>query len=275
MRPAGLIFLGVLVFSGAAQAASVETQDEIRRLADEWRNSSSPVSRGADGEVVMRFGDVKPTLNCKSAGVCAIKLQRGEILTDVPATSDSVRWKVSVRQQGEAGVGHQVIVLRPTSLAERAELALFTDRRVYHIDLVHSRKTSTPLLSFSYPEDEELRMREIVNAGLAVKQARDAAGIVTEAGVRHTDDLDFNYTITGDEDFAPVRVFNDGRQTFIDLDPSYRGGVPVLVVEGGGEDEVVNYRVNGSRFIVDRVFEQARLALGVDGGVVVISRDYQ
>ena len=262
----------VIALAGAANAASVETQEEIRKLAEEWRTSSSPVSRGADGEVVMRFGDVKPTVNCKASAVCAVKLQKGELLTDVPASSDSVRWKISVRQQGQAGVGHQVIVLRPTTHAERAELALFTDRRVYHIDLVHSRKTTTPLLSFSYPEDEEADVRQIVEAGLAIKAARDASGVVTEAGVRPTDDLDFNYRIVGDEPFAPVRVFNDRRQTFIDLDPSYRGGAPVLVVDGGGEDEIVNYRLVGKRFVVDAVFERARLVLGVDSGEIVIER---
>lgn len=262
----------VVALAGAAHAASVKTQEDIRKLAEEWRTSSSPVARGSDGEIVMRFGDVKPTINCKSAAVCAIKLQKGEILTDVPAPSDSVRWKIAVRQQGEVGVGHQVVVLRPTSQAERAELFLVTDRRVYHIDLVHSRKTTTPLLSFSYPEDEIAQLNEVVQAGLAVKAAREAAGIVTEAGVRPVEDLDFNYQITGDEPFAPVRVFNDRRQTFIDLDPEYRGGAPVLVVDGGGEDEIVNYRLVGQRFIVDAVFERARMVLGVDSGEIIIER---
>ena len=87
------------------------------------------------------------------------------------------------------------------------------------------------------------------------------------------EDLDFNYRIRGKEPFAPVRVFNDGRQTFVDLDPDYRGGMPVLVVDGSGGDEIVNTRINGLRYTVDAVFQRARLVLGLEGGEVVIERD--
>jgi type IV secretion system protein VirB9 len=85
-----------------------------------------------------------------------------------------------------------------------------------------------------------------------------APGIAVEA-------LNFNYRIEGDRPpWRPLRAFDDGRQVFIEFPPTVADGeAPPLFVTGeGGRTELVNYRVRGRYYVVDRLFAAAELRLG-------------
>lgn len=79
-----------------------------------------------------------------------------------------------------------------------------------------------------------------------------------------------------------MRVFNDGRKTIIEMPGTMeQTEAPTLLVvrrEGGifrdEETVMVNYRVQGNRYIVDTVFDRAILIAGVGGSQdrVTISR---
>jgi type IV secretion system protein VirB9 len=65
-------------------------------------------------------------------------------------------------------------------------------------------------------------------------------------------------------------VFDDGRRTFIE----FASGVvatdlPPLFVVTGGNAELVNYRVQGARYMVDRVFDVGELRLGTREQTIV------
>jgi pilus assembly protein CpaC len=73
-----------------------------------------------------------------------------------------------------------------------------------------------------------------------------------------------SYTMTGDAPWRPLRIYDDERQTVIEMPegiPPDRAPV-LLVVPPGGSDEPVNYRLEGSRYVVDAVFERAVLVAG-------------
>ena len=78
------------------------------------------------------------------------------------------------------------------------------------------------------------------------------------------ENLYFDYRITGgDENMRPVRVMDDGRKTFIQMTANAANReAPVLVVVGPNGPEMVNYRVKGDIYIVDRLFERGALILG-------------
>ena len=79
------------------------------------------------------------------------------------------------------------------------------------------------------------------------------------------ENLYFDYRIVGgDDNMRPVRVMDDGRRTFIQMTPNAANReAPVLVVIGPDGPEMVNYRVKGAMYIVDRLFERGALILGV------------
>jgi type IV secretion system protein VirB9 len=75
----------------------------------------------------------------------------------------------------------------------------------------------------------------------------------------------FDYKIKGgDATIRPVRVFDDGKKTYIQISEAAKNReAPILVVIGtDGKQEMVNYRVKDDMYIVDRLFERAQLVLG-------------
>ena len=77
--------------------------------------------------------------------------------------------------------------------------------------------------------------------------------------------LNFRYRIAGDRPgWRPVRVFDDGRQVFIEFPVDIASGdmPPLFVIGADQAAELVNYRVQGRYMVVDRLFERAELRLG-------------
>ncbi|MGZ2962328.1 TrbG/VirB9 family P-type conjugative transfer protein, partial [Pseudomonas aeruginosa] len=80
------------------------------------------------------------------------------------------------------------------------------------------------------------------------------------------DQLHFDYAITGDQPpWRPLRAFDDGRQTFIEFPASIGVGEapPLFLVDGKGTTALVNYRLQGRYYVVDRLFDTAELRLGL------------
>ena len=61
-----------------------------------------------------------------------------------------------------------------------------------------------------------------------------------------------------------MRAFDDGRQTFIEFPASIAvGEAPPLFLVGSDKNvQLVNYRVRGRFYVVDRLFDVAELRLG-------------
>jgi type IV secretion system protein VirB9 len=67
-----------------------------------------------------------------------------------------------------------------------------------------------------------------------------------------------------------VRVFDDGRRTWIEFsDATEAGDLPPLFVITPEGAELSNYRIDGRRYMVDRVFDIAELRLGARTPIVV------
>ncbi|OHC99657.1 MAG: hypothetical protein A2885_04020 [Sphingopyxis sp. RIFCSPHIGHO2_01_FULL_65_24] len=77
--------------------------------------------------------------------------------------------------------------------------------------------------------------------------------------------LNFRYRVTGDKaEWRPVRVFDDGRQLFLEFGEGIEiGEMPPLFATGdNGEAELLNYRVHGRYMIVDRLSDRGELRMG-------------
>ena len=75
--------------------------------------------------------------------------------------------------------------------------------------------------------------------------------------------LHFDYAITASSGPHSARV-HDGRQTFVEFPPVPVGEAPPLfLVDGKGQAQLVNYRLQGRFYVVDRLFDAAELRLGL------------
>ena len=90
------------------------------------------------------------------------------------------------------------------------------------------------------------------------------------------DALNFRYRVDGDKPhWRPLRAFDDGRKVYIQFpDRIDQGEAPPLFAVGTeGDAQLINYRVKGRYYVVDRLFARAELRLGEkDQQVVRIER---
>jgi type IV secretion system protein VirB9 len=189
--------------------------------------------------------------------VSTIALQPGEDLIDI-STGDTVRWVIGDTSSGQ-GVNRRVhILVKPTLPDIQTNLVVLTDRRTYHLELVSTKETYMASISWTYPTDTLVALHKQNAAALENAQR------VAENGVR-LDSLNFRYRIEGDDPpWRPVRAFDDGRKVYIQMPSGLsQGEAPPLFVAGAdGRPNLVNYRVRGSYYIVDRMFGAAELRLG-------------
>lgn len=187
--------------------------------------------------------------------VTDIALQPGETVTSV-AAGDTVRWTVGDTTSGSGETRRTHILVKPFSAGLATNLIVTTDRRVYHVDMQSRTGPAMAAISWAYPADELIALRRQRDTAAAVKPI--ASGLAVES-------LNFNYRISGDKPaWRPSRAFDDGRQTFIEFSPTIAVGEapPLFVIGEDGEAELVNYRVAGRYYVVDRLFGAAELRLG-------------
>jgi type IV secretion system protein VirB9 len=202
--------------------------------------------------------------------VTDIVLQEGEELVGPGpvAAGDTVRWIIGDTVSG-GGAGRRVhILVKPTRPDIMTNIVINTSRRTYHIELRATPGIYMASVSWSYPEAELIALRTA--EAERERTTPVAAGIDLAA-------LDFGYRLSGDKPgWRPVRVFDDGRQIFIEFgDDIATGDMPPLFATGAkGEAELLNYRVQGRFMIVDRLFGRGELRMGSGRAVrkVVIER---
>jgi len=97
------------------------------------------------------------------------------------------------------------------------------------------------------------------------KQKRDGKRVALVAA----DDTDDGYVVSGKADWRPVTVYSKGGKTYIEMPASVRHKeAPVLFEETRKgwfhhEKILVNYRVEGSWYVVDKVIDHGTLVSGV------------
>lgn len=187
--------------------------------------------------------------------VTDIALQPGETVTAV-AAGDTVRWTVGDTTSGSGETRRTHILVKPFSAGLKTNLVITTDRRAYHLQIESTAATAMAALSWTYPQDELLALQKASAAAAAA--APVASGLAVER-------LRFGYAISGDDPaWRPLRAFDDGRQTFIEFPASIAQGEapPLFVLGPAGDAQLVNYRMSGRYYVVDRLFDAAELRLG-------------
>ncbi|RIV86346.1 P-type conjugative transfer protein TrbG [Aurantiacibacter xanthus] len=190
--------------------------------------------------------------------VTDIALQEGEQLVGPGpvAAGDTVRWIIGSTVSGSGGAARVHILVKPTRPDIATNLVINTDRRSYHLELRATPETYMASVSWIYPQDELIALRNRNAVAASTAPVADGVDLST---------LNFRYRIEGDRmPWKPVRAFDDGRQVFIEFPAGIaQGEMPPLFVTGAaGDAELVNYRVRGRYMVVDRLFAGAELRLG-------------
>jgi type IV secretion system protein VirB9 len=241
-----------------------KTAEEAVQMSAKWMAEQNQPAAGRDGRVVYPYGAGLPTVVCAPLRVCMIELQAGEKLVGEPHIGDSVRWMLSPASYGDGAYATSVIVLKPQNPGLDTNLLITTDRRAYYLRLLSKPEEYVARVAFAYPDDMDNERKW--QQHLAVQKEQQIRSTrIAELPPNATDAMFFNYRLKGgNENIRPVRVFDDGKKTYIQISAAAKSReAPVLVVIGpDGKQEMVNYRVKGDMYIVDRLFDRAELILG-------------
>jgi type IV secretion system protein TrbG len=241
------------------------TAMEAVRVSETWRTGHNTPAAGVDGRVVYAYGAGLPVVVCAPLRVCMIELQPGERITGEPQIGDSVRWLVSPAVYGQGEDVTSAIVVKPQEAGLDTNLLITTDRRAYYIRLVSKPQEYVARAAFSYPEEDSSHkwQQHLLEQRARTQELKRESQ--TLPAVMVAEKLNFAYKVTGGtEQLRPVRVFDDGAKTYIQMRPDIQNReAPVLVVLGAdGKGEMTNYRVQQQTYIVDRLLDRAQLILG-------------
>lgn len=252
------------VLMGSNPALTPQEQTGLSYGEQGMAAGSAPIG-GANGFITFPYGVNQVSIVCAPFHVCDVALQPGEHVNSVNV-GDSVRWSIEPAVTGNGAEEVQHVMIKPREVGLETSLVVATDRRAYHLRLRSHKTRYMPKIAFSYPEDSAAKFNI-----LKTRQQQDRK----EKTIPHTTDylpkLSFDYDVEGQAAWKPVRVYNDGARTVIEMPPSIaQTEAPILLIvrkEGGlfteAEEVMVNYQLQGSRYVVDTVFQKAVLVAGV------------
>jgi type IV secretion system protein VirB9 len=194
--------------------------------------------------------------------VTTISLATGEKLLTA-AAGDTTRWVVQSVDSGSGASAQTLLLVKPRRAGLQTNLVITTDQRIYSLDL-SSTDSSTyhTMIAWNYPFGDAVMIRNQVAQQQAQVQATVATGLDLAKA-------NFNYLILKQKHaktppWCPIRAFDDGRKTYIQFPPkvSVTEAPPLFVMGRHGDAQLVNYRVKGDWYIVDRLFDRAELRIG-------------
>jgi type IV secretion system protein VirB9 len=240
---------------GKVTVTPIEVVQEAHRKA-----AQSPSARGYFNAVMQYTYEPAALYEVYAAPfrVTDIVLEPGEHLVGQPASGDTVRWVLGLGKSVEKGTDQWHVYLKPTQGGLATNLAINTDRRTYLLELRSYEDAYMAAVKWHYPHDE---VERIEAEGLRLDALeRNASPVVS------LEALDFRYTIErikGAPRWTPVQVFDDGKKTFIRFPATMLvREAPALFVLRDKETQLVNYRVRGDFYVVDRLFDAAELRVG-------------
>jgi type IV secretion system protein VirB9 len=210
--------------------------------------------------------------------VTDIALQQGEALISV-SSGDTERWILGDTLSGSGETEQVHILVKPVESGLSTNLVITTTKRTYHAELTSYRETYMAAVSWRYPREDFIQLSKSRPKAVQpvisnVRKSRDTLAH-TPAGLS-IDQLNFRYRLEGDDPhWRPLQAFDDGQKVYIQFPARLDQGEapPLFVVGDEGDTQLVNYRVKGRYYIVDRLFARAELRLGEkDQQVVQIKR---
>ena len=244
------MMLSASMVSFLSNAAVLEAAEPIYHVEDaSWIESRMeyPYFEGSIYEVDTQLGFATD-----------INLHPGDILQGIVG-GDTSRWQVDT-----ATIGNTChVFLKPVKEGLHTNLVIYTNRRVYHVLLSSAKGTYQPIVSWRYPEEAQ-RIKEEQKVS---EEERSFDEIFTKMvnGQRVIKTINRMYEMKGkrvDKDNYPVEVFDDGTRTYIRMPESNKYDLPVIYRVNDKDKHkltLVNYRVRHGYFIIDRVFDHARL----------------
>lgn len=231
---------------------------QAAKLAGKWISKDVKPYLDRDGKIVYIYGIAMPTVICAPLKLCDLELQAGEEIRYVNVGDP--RWDIQKISSGPDGAVTPHLIIKALDMGVTTTLIVATSRRTYHIKLLARSKNYMPRVGFRYPEEEQAKVfaKEVKKTEEVLKNTMPDTG-------ENFLDLNFEYKISGDKSVLPLRAYNNGTKTIIQMPKNLTAteAPALLVLDEHGDKQMVNYRLHHDRYIVDQLFHKAVLISGV------------
>lgn len=184
----------------------------------------------------------------------SIELARDEQVVSI-SMGDTTAWQI-------VPAGHRIFI-KPMEQDATTNMTLITNKRTYFFELYAEETLDIRdpgmvfNVKFLYPdEEEEDNVRTFSTAGVVSGAALDMA---------HPEKLNFNYTISGHEEIAPIKIFDDGEYTYLQFRDKNNEIPAIFAVDEDLRESMVNFRLdpqNRNLIVVEQVFPKMTLRAG-------------
>jgi type IV secretion system protein VirB9 len=176
----------------------------------------------------------------------SIEFEEGESVESI-SMGDSLSW-----QMVPAG---RRLFLKPMEQDATTNMMILTNRRMYQFELHSAEATdiNDPKLVFSvrfiYPD---------AATNGAIQQYTNNSG----PDLSQPEKYNFNYTISGSNTVAPIKIFDDGEFTYFQFKDKNEEVPAFFLVDGENKEALVNYHITGEYIVIERVTSQFTLRNG-------------
>ena len=251
-----------------AQLLAQQSSEVQEAIKEHQQDGKWPVYKTPE-LVLYPYGEQpEPIVNCEPLRTTDIQLQPGETITDV-AMGDTERWMATPAASGDPRNPVPHLAVKPQATGMETNLTIYTTKHIYHMILRSRGSHAMQEVQFYYPDELLTAMKEADSAAAKAKQEAvdppaDSDDVVKVANVDPAQ-LNFAYTVGGPKvPWRPVRAFDDGSHVYIQMPAGMKTSeAPALLINAGSGTQMVNYRVEGDYYVVDRLLTTAILVSGV------------
>lgn len=151
------------------------------------------------------------------------------------------------------------LFLKPIEQDATTNMTLITNKRIYLFEL-HARDTDDIddpnmvfVMRFIYQDDQSMQ---------AISGFSDSVPVIDIN--ENPEKYNLNYTISGTETIAPIRIFDDGEFTYFQFRDKNAEVPAFFWVDKDGNESLINYRTRGDYIVVERVSSKFTLRHGGD-----------
>ena len=149
--------------------------------------------------------------------------------------------------------------IKPMEQDATTNMTLITNKRTYHFELYAEEASDIRdpnmmfELRFIYPDGEQ---EDHIKTFATNSSAPDLA---------HPEKYNFNYSISGNEEIAPIKIFDDGEFTYLQFRDKNAELPAIFAVDEELRESMVNYRLaadNNNMVIIEQVFQKLSVRHG-------------
>jgi len=193
---------------------------------------------------------------CQPYRVTDLQLEPGEQVIEMPFLSEEKVWEIGAGVSRSGGVDTQHFFLKPAYSGLVTSFIIITDKRVYHLLLKSFKDTYMTQVKWKYPNSMPFTIKS--DAMIGINKSENSFNLVDPRFLSF--DYKMTYSIFKKPYWLPVRIYDDGKKTYIAMNETVLHMTsPVLF---NNKNERINYSVDKNLIVINELIEKVTLRVG-------------